>query len=397
MSINAAKQQMSFLGSILESYEDLVVGKIGNSELTKEDYDQIYPEGMELIDLRWSREESPRLKQIEDNFEKEKSRACVVIQDDEGYDWSKVLPEEDAVGYTFTAHGKTESTNKHSAFVAVVKEKTKEEILKEKTYKERCIVRYRIEEMEKEYEEAKNYGKYDKKRECYVNSKGEPVVHQKEVVFDDVLAVIHLSDEYYSNVAKDKHYEKKRDKIMRDVAEEQKSECEKEEEAVGEEAVTEKQQNEEDLKKKEEADKKLESLVEVIDADDVAMEKQKKEADQKQTEEKAEVPITKQQVVNSYIEDVAKIKRKIADLEQDNNKLHSYHASSYVLERIFNLKPNGRDSEQNKKGIGSEYHQVLPLFEDKFTFYDDEKVEKAFNMVLKKSECHLEESRSSLA
>ncbi|KAJ0496280.1 hypothetical protein HanHA89_Chr13g0497881 [Helianthus annuus] len=43
MSINAAKQQMSFLASVLESYEGLVAGKIGNSELTKEDYDQIDP------------------------------------------------------------------------------------------------------------------------------------------------------------------------------------------------------------------------------------------------------------------------------------------------------------------------------------------------------------------
>ncbi|KAJ0847326.1 hypothetical protein HanRHA438_Chr15g0734901 [Helianthus annuus] len=53
MSINAAKQQMSFLASVLESYEGLVAGKIGNSELTKEDYDQIDPEEMELIDIRW--------------------------------------------------------------------------------------------------------------------------------------------------------------------------------------------------------------------------------------------------------------------------------------------------------------------------------------------------------
>ncbi|KAJ0864168.1 putative transcription factor interactor and regulator CCHC(Zn) family [Helianthus annuus] len=87
----------------------------------------------------------------------------------------------------------------------------------------------------------------------------------------------------------------------------------------------------------------------------------------------------KHQVVNSYIEDVAKLKRQIADLEQDNNKLHSYHASSYVLERIFNIKPGDDDSEKNKKGIGSEYHQVPPP--EKFAFYDDEKVEKAFNMV----------------
>ncbi|MFS8017035.1 hypothetical protein Hanom_Chr15g01375521 [Helianthus anomalus] len=58
----------------------------------------------------------------------------------------------------------------------------------------------------------------------------------------------------------------------------------------------------------------------------------------------------KQQIVNSYIEEVAELKRKMADLEQDNIKLQS-----------------------------SEYHQV-PLPE-KFAFYDDEKVEKAFNMV----------------
>ncbi|MFS7966866.1 hypothetical protein Hanom_Chr09g00778961 [Helianthus anomalus] len=117
----------------------------------------------------------------------------------------------------FTTHGRTVSTNEHSAFGSFVKEKTKEEILKEKTYKERCIVGYRIEEMEKEYEEVRSYGRYDKKRGCYINSKGEPVVHLKEVVVDDVLAVIPLSGEYYSNVAKDKHYDRKLDKIIRDV------------------------------------------------------------------------------------------------------------------------------------------------------------------------------------
>ncbi|MFS7961594.1 hypothetical protein Hanom_Chr08g00716941 [Helianthus anomalus] len=89
----------------------------------------------------------------------------------------------------------------------------------------------------------------------------------------------------------------------------------------------------------------------------------------------------KQQVVNSYIKEVVELKRKMANLEQDNNKFHSYHASSYVLERIFNLKPEDKDPKKNNKGIGSEYHQVPPPFEENFTFYDDEKVEKAFNMV----------------
>ncbi|MFS7918042.1 hypothetical protein Hanom_Chr03g00196281 [Helianthus anomalus] len=47
MSINETKQQMSLLASILESYESLVTGRIGNPELTKEDYVQIDPEEME--------------------------------------------------------------------------------------------------------------------------------------------------------------------------------------------------------------------------------------------------------------------------------------------------------------------------------------------------------------
>ncbi|KAJ0494404.1 hypothetical protein HanIR_Chr12g0597101 [Helianthus annuus] len=52
-SEESAKQQMVFLTSVLESYEGLVAGKIGNTNQTKEDYDQIDPEEMGLIDIRW--------------------------------------------------------------------------------------------------------------------------------------------------------------------------------------------------------------------------------------------------------------------------------------------------------------------------------------------------------
>ncbi|MFS7940637.1 hypothetical protein Hanom_Chr05g00466761 [Helianthus anomalus] len=52
-SEESAKQQMVFLASVLESYESLVAGKIGNTNLTKEEYDQIDPEEMELMDIRW--------------------------------------------------------------------------------------------------------------------------------------------------------------------------------------------------------------------------------------------------------------------------------------------------------------------------------------------------------
>ncbi|MFS7979749.1 hypothetical protein Hanom_Chr10g00931351 [Helianthus anomalus] len=283
-------------------------------------------------------EESPRLKQIEDNYEKEKSRACVVIQDDEGYDWSQVHPKEDAVGYTFTAHGRTISSNKHLAFVAEIKEKMREEILKEKTYRERCIIGYRIEEMEKEYEEARNYGRYDKKRECYINRKGEPVVHRKEVVFDDILAIIPLSGEYYSNVAKDKHYEKNMDKLISDVmttslkrgmqkVAEEEREKEKEDEAVVEEAVTEEQQNEDDLKKKGEDDVKIESSVEVDDGAGVGEELKKNEADQTQTKEKNEVPITEvntstdAEVINKTVEQCQKCMEMCSTCTEKDKKI----------------------------------------------------------------------------
>ncbi|MFS7997756.1 hypothetical protein Hanom_Chr12g01145621 [Helianthus anomalus] len=71
--------------------------------------------------------------------------------------------------------------------------------------------------MEREYGEAISDKKWDKKRECYVNKEGEPVVHLSEIVFDEVLAVRPLSGEYYSNREKDKTYVKRLDKIIRDA------------------------------------------------------------------------------------------------------------------------------------------------------------------------------------
>ncbi|KAJ0614970.1 putative transcription factor interactor and regulator CCHC(Zn) family [Helianthus annuus] len=50
---SAAKQHIALLSSVLESYESLVAGKIGNPDMTKEDYDQIDPEELELIDIKW--------------------------------------------------------------------------------------------------------------------------------------------------------------------------------------------------------------------------------------------------------------------------------------------------------------------------------------------------------
>ncbi|KAM0038450.1 putative transcription factor interactor and regulator CCHC(Zn) family [Helianthus debilis subsp. tardiflorus] len=44
---------MESLVAMLESYESLVAGRIGNPMLTKEDYDQIDVEELELMDVKW--------------------------------------------------------------------------------------------------------------------------------------------------------------------------------------------------------------------------------------------------------------------------------------------------------------------------------------------------------
>ncbi|KAF5790198.1 putative transcription factor interactor and regulator CCHC(Zn) family [Helianthus annuus] len=48
-----AKKHMMFLASVLESYESLIAGRIRNPNMTKEDYDQIDPKELELIDIKW--------------------------------------------------------------------------------------------------------------------------------------------------------------------------------------------------------------------------------------------------------------------------------------------------------------------------------------------------------
>ncbi|KAJ0588791.1 putative transcription factor interactor and regulator CCHC(Zn) family [Helianthus annuus] len=52
-SEEVAKDHMALPGSVLLSYEGLVAGRIGNPMLTKEDYDQIDVEEMELMDIKW--------------------------------------------------------------------------------------------------------------------------------------------------------------------------------------------------------------------------------------------------------------------------------------------------------------------------------------------------------
>ena len=74
-----------------------------------------------------------------------------------------------------------------------------------------------MEKMQEEYENVVRNKRWDKKQECFVNKQGEPIVPRSDIVHDDVLLVIRRSDEYYSNVEKDKTYVKRLDKIIRDA------------------------------------------------------------------------------------------------------------------------------------------------------------------------------------
>ncbi|MFS7946707.1 hypothetical protein Hanom_Chr06g00539481 [Helianthus anomalus] len=90
---------------------------------------------------------------------------------------------------------------------------------------------------------------------------------------------------------------------------------------------------------------------------------------------------SKQLELNKCIDEVAKLKQELAEKEKIVTKLKSYYNSSYILGRIFNITPDDKDSEKNKKGIGSEYHKVPPPLKEKYAFYDEEKVIKGLNMV----------------
>ncbi|MFS7930735.1 hypothetical protein Hanom_Chr04g00347781 [Helianthus anomalus] len=89
----------------------------------------------------------------------------------------------------------------------------------------------------------------------------------------------------------------------------------------------------------------------------------------------------KQLTVNFYLDQIVVLKHELAEKEKKNNKFLSYHASSNILERIFNISPDENKSEKKniKKGIRSEYHQVPLPIEGNYTFDDGEKVEKTIN------------------
>ncbi|MFS7936037.1 putative transcription factor interactor and regulator CCHC(Zn) family [Helianthus anomalus] len=88
----------------------------------------------------------------------------------------------------------------------------------------------------------------------------------------------------------------------------------------------------------------------------------------------------KQIELNKCVDEIANLKQVLAEKEKIVTKLQSYHNFSYILERIFNITPDDKDTNNCKKGIGSEFHQVPPPLRDNYTFCDEEKVAKGLNI-----------------
>ncbi|KAF5796679.1 putative transcription factor interactor and regulator CCHC(Zn) family [Helianthus annuus] len=101
-----AKEHITFLASILESYEGLVTGRIGNYNMTKEDYDKIDPKEMELINIRWCMASVIRRAQI---YMELTGNSCIGGLDTKlGFDKSKVT----CFRCKEKGHFKRECTNK---------------------------------------------------------------------------------------------------------------------------------------------------------------------------------------------------------------------------------------------------------------------------------------------
>ncbi|KAM0037337.1 putative transcription factor interactor and regulator CCHC(Zn) family [Helianthus debilis subsp. tardiflorus] len=134
----------------------------------------------------------PAQQQIAEGPSKEKKQAMVTIHDDKGFNRDQKLTGSrtihDDEGFNRSKYLKED---KRALFAEV---KMKEEVFQEQTLRKRYL-QITVKEMQKKYVEARRIGRWDKKRECYINHKGDQVVDSSKVIYNDVLAVIPLSGE----------------------------------------------------------------------------------------------------------------------------------------------------------------------------------------------------------
>ncbi|MFS7996830.1 hypothetical protein Hanom_Chr12g01134431 [Helianthus anomalus] len=115
-----------------------------------------------------NKEELPRMKQIEEN-PKEKSRALAVIHDNEGFDWSELLPEEDVVGYAFMAK-----------IVPFKYTRTEEE----KHAYRKMLAQNMKDKNKSSLERGKSANRWDADRECYLVPKGNIIAEPSTLIVE---------------------------------------------------------------------------------------------------------------------------------------------------------------------------------------------------------------------
>ncbi|KAD4385701.1 hypothetical protein E3N88_25870 [Mikania micrantha] len=107
VNVEVVRDHMSILSCVVSAYEEQIAGKIGNTNLTFEDYEQIDDDEMELIDTQWALAShfareckipkkqgnlnplKPKEAYQKKNEKPEESTKALVSQADEGYDWGK--------------------------------------------------------------------------------------------------------------------------------------------------------------------------------------------------------------------------------------------------------------------------------------------------------------------
>ncbi|XP_035835782.1 uncharacterized protein LOC118484014 [Helianthus annuus] len=330
--------------------------------------------------------EQPTRKQIEEGPSKEKRQAAMTLRDRsessiqnekyvwDNFDWDKYFDETEGVrivihddeGYDWSQHDKEDG--KAKAMVAEIKQSREER-----------HARIRLDEVYDAYKEATQAGRWSKEKECFVDPQGNPTVDPETVDFEALVATIPTVSVWCKGL---EEIPRNKEKVQEGIRKVIYASLEKKK--TVEEIVDESEKLVKEVKK---ADEKVEEAI--------AEKQQEIEEDQNQQAKEATVPNTgvttqtdssnqsvdnkaeqqckkcmetcskttkclearyegKQMVLNQYIDDVAKLKQELADKEKLVNKLQSYHASSYILEHIFNITPDGKESEKNKKGIGSE-------------------------------------------
>ncbi|KAJ0957095.1 hypothetical protein HanPSC8_Chr01g0023231 [Helianthus annuus] len=255
---------MIYLASILESYESLVAGKIGNPNMTKEDYDQIDPEEMELIDIRLCIASVIRRAQ---RFMEITGRQCLGGPTTTlGFDKSKVT----CFKYKQKGYIKRECSNQNldesvnpfndDYYQKAIYHRTNEQppkinrsqisegsskerkqalvvtqedegfnwnkyIPKEKVAlvaevrpsREERHARMRSSEVYDVFQEEKNTKRWDDERKCYLVPQGNPIVDPKMVDFEALVAAIPTAGEFYSKIKEDKNYEEKVERHIKRV------------------------------------------------------------------------------------------------------------------------------------------------------------------------------------